>query len=135
MDHPVPSRSTIYRVLVRHQLVDARPRRRRRDQYKRWERPVPMQLWQMDVMGSVWLVDGTECKLVSGLDDHSRFCVIADVVRRATGRAVCAAFTRALAEYGCPEQVLTDNGRQFTGKFTWPRPPPGSIPCPTRSGS
>jgi transposase InsO family protein len=118
----VPSRSTIYRVLVRHQLVQARGRRRRRDQYRRWERPVPMQLWQLDVMGSVWLVDGAECKLVSGLDDHSRFCVMAAVVRRATGRAVCAAFVRALTEYGCPEQVLTDNGRQFTGKHSRPRP-------------
>ena len=27
-----------------------------------------------------------------------------------------------LAEYGCPEQMLTDNGRQFTGRFTRPRP-------------
>jgi hypothetical protein len=48
--------------------------------------------------------------------------VIADVVRRAIGRAVCAAFVRALVEFGCPEQVLTDNGRQFTGKFSKPRP-------------
>ena len=31
-------------------------------------------------------------KLISGLDDCSRFCVIATVVRRATGRAVCRAF-------------------------------------------
>jgi len=35
----------------------------------------------------VFLADGTECKLISGMDDHSRFCVIATVVRRATGRA------------------------------------------------
>ena len=48
-----------------------------------------MQLWQMDVTGSVFLTDGTELKLISGIDDHSRFCVIAAVVRRATARAVC----------------------------------------------
>jgi hypothetical protein len=81
-----------------------------------------MQLWQLDIMGSVLLTDGTEVKLISGVDDHSRFCVIAAVVRRATGRAVCAAFAAALAEYGVPEQVLTDNGRQFTGRFGRPRP-------------
>jgi hypothetical protein len=81
-----------------------------------------MQLWQLDVMGSVLLADGTECKLVSGVDDHSRFCVIAQVVSRATGRAVCQAFADALLTYGCPEQVLTDNGRQFTGKYGRPRP-------------
>jgi transposase InsO family protein len=117
-----PSRSTVYRVLVRHQFVTARPRKKRREDYLRWERPAPMQLWQLDVMGSVRLVDGREVKLVSGVDDHSRFCVIATVAARATARAVCAAFARALTEYGVPEQVLTDNGKQFTGNYGRPRP-------------
>ena len=36
-----------------------------------------MELWQMDVMGGVRLADGRELKLVSGIDDHSRFCVSA----------------------------------------------------------
>lgn len=36
----------------------------------------------MDITGSVFLADGTGLKLVSGLDDCSRFCVIAKVVRR-----------------------------------------------------
>jgi transposase len=48
---PVPSLSTIYRVLVRHGLVDAIPRRRRRQDYKRWQRERPMELWP-DPMGS-----------------------------------------------------------------------------------
>jgi transposase InsO family protein len=119
---PVPSRSTVYRVLVRHHLVQARPRKRRREDFVRWERPGPMQLWQMDVMGSVRLEDGSEAKLISGIDDHSRFAVIAVVVARASGRAVCAAFTAAMEAYGVPEQVLTDNGKQFTGKYGKPRP-------------
>jgi hypothetical protein len=62
--------------------VPARKRKRRRQDYKRWQREEPMQLWQLDVTGSVFLADGTELKLVSGIDDHSRFCVIAAVVRR-----------------------------------------------------
>ncbi len=119
---PVPSRSTIYRVLVRHGLVTARKRKRRRQDYKRWQRDAPMQLWQLDVTGSVFLADGTELKLVSGIDDHSRFCVIATVVRRATARAVCRAFLAAMAVYGIPDEVLTDNGKQFTGRFGRPRP-------------
>lgn len=41
---PVPSRSTIYRVLVRRGLVPARKRKRRRQDYKRWQREAPMQL-------------------------------------------------------------------------------------------
>jgi transposase len=43
------SRSTVYRVLVRHQLLEPVPRRKRREQYCRWERSVPMELWQLDV--------------------------------------------------------------------------------------
>jgi len=119
---PVPSLSTVYRVLTRHQLVCAAVRKRRRQDYRRWQRPAPMQLWQMDIMGSVMLADGRECKLISGIDDHSRYCVIATVVSRATSRAVCAAFVAALESYGVPEEVLTDNGIQFTGKYLRPRP-------------
>jgi transposase len=118
----VPSRSTVYRVLVRNHFVMARPRKRRRQDYKRWERPAPMQLWQMDIVGGV-LADGREYKLVSEVDDHSRFCVIATVVQRATGRAVCAAFARALTAYGVPEQVLTDIQRQTVHRPVQPAPP------------
>jgi len=50
-----PSRSAIYRALVRHRLIDPKPRRRQRDDYKRWKRSRPMELWQMDVMGGVRL--------------------------------------------------------------------------------
>jgi len=81
-----------------------------------------MELWQLDVTGSVFLADGSECKLISGIDDHSRFCVIATVVRRATGRAVCRAFVAAMRIYGTPDEVLSDNVKQFTGRFGKPRP-------------
>jgi hypothetical protein len=62
---------------------------------------------------SVFLADRTECKLISGIDDHSRFCVIAAVVRRATARAVCRAFVAAMLAYGIPDEVLSDNGKQL----------------------
>lgn len=35
-------------------------------------------------------------------------------------RAVCDALAAALRAYGCPSQVLTDNGRVFTGKYNHP---------------
>jgi transposase InsO family protein len=120
--YPSLSRSTVYRVLVRNQLIEPVPRRRRRDQYRRWERSAPMELWQLDVTASLFLADGRECKIVTGIDDHSRFCVIATVVLRATARAVCSAFVAAMQAYGVPAEVLSDNGKQFTGRFGKPRP-------------
>jgi transposase InsO family protein len=114
---PVPSRMSVYRVLVRHGLIEPAPRKRPRDSYLRWERDAPMALWQMDIVGGMFLADGTEAKVVTGVDDHSRYCVIASVVARATGRAVCLAFAAALREFGVPDEVLTDNGKQFTDRF------------------
>jgi transposase InsO family protein len=114
---PVPGRSSVHRALVRHQLIDAKPRRKRRSDYKRWERSRAMELWQLDVMGRVRLSDGTELSAVTGIDDHSRFCVIARLVRRATAKPVCDALADALRTHGVPEAILTDNGKVFTGRF------------------
>jgi len=83
---PVPSVSTVYRVLVRHDLLDAVPHRWPRADYRRWQRVVPMELWQLDIVDGIRLADGSATKIVTGVDDHSRFCVIATVVRTATGR-------------------------------------------------
>jgi transposase InsO family protein len=76
-----------------------------------------MELWQMDITGGVWLTDGTELKVVTGIDDHSRFCVSAKVVRRATAKPVCDALSEAMKAHGIPDQILTDNGKVFTGRF------------------
>jgi hypothetical protein len=102
-------------------LIDPAAWRRRDRRWKRWERARPMELWQMDIVGGMGLADGSELKILTGVDDHSRYCVVAAVMRRATGRAVCQAFSAALARYGVPEEILTDNGKQFTGRFN--RPP------------
>jgi transposase InsO family protein len=114
---PVPGRSSVYRALVRHGLVEAKKRKRRREDYRRWERGRAMELWQMDVMGRVHLAGGLEVKVVTGIDDHSRFVVCAKVVLRATARPVCQALSEALARHGVPSQILTDNGKVFTARF------------------
>jgi transposase InsO family protein len=114
---PMPSEASIYRCLKRHNLIELRRRKKRRDEFRRWERDRPMQLWQMDVMGGVLLDDGTDLKVVTGVDDHSRFCVAAGLVPRATSRAVCEVFKAAMLRYGVPDEVLTDNGKVFTGRF------------------
>ena len=113
----VPGRSSVYRALVRNGRIDPAKRRRRRSDYKRWERGRPMELWQMDIVGGIHLGDGVEVKVVTGIDDNSRFVVCAKVVARATARPVCEALLGALHRHGVPEQILTDNGKVFTGRF------------------
>jgi transposase InsO family protein len=102
-------------------LVRAQTQQHRR-KYRRWQREAPMHLWQLDLVGGVFLADGRECKMLTGIDDHSRFVVIATVLAVPSGRAVADAFLKAMRVYGVPSEVLTDNGKQFTGRFTKPRP-------------
>jgi len=114
---PVPGRSSIYRCLVRHGLIVPQARTRRRSDYTPWERSRAMELWQMDIVGGVRVSDGSEATIVSGIDDHSRFVVSAAVVARATARPTCDALLAAIGRYGAPEQILTDNGKVFTGRY------------------
>jgi transposase InsO family protein len=114
---PLPSLSGIYRALVRAGVVDGQPRRKQLPTYKRWERGRPMELWQMDVVGGVLVADGIEAKILTGVDDHSRFCVCAGIVAKATARPVCGFFVEALERHGVPDEVLTDNGKVFTNRF------------------
>ena len=114
---PLPGRTSVYRALVRHRLLDPKQRKRRRKDYKRWERSRAMDLWQMDIVGRFHLADGTELKAVTGIDDHSRYCVSARLVVRATAKPVCEALKLALGTHGIPNQILSDNGRVFTARF------------------
>jgi transposase InsO family protein len=113
----VPGRTSIYRCLVRHRLIAPQARKRKRSDYKRWERSKAMELWQMDVVGGVKIRNEPDAKIVSGIDDHSRFVISARVVARATARPTCDALARAMRSYGCPAEILTDNGKVFTGRF------------------
>jgi transposase InsO family protein len=121
---PLPGRSSVDRCLVRHGLVVPQARKRKRADYVRWERSRAMELWQMDIVGGVRLADGSEAKIVSGIDDHSRFVVSAMVVARATAKPTCDALALAMRRHGVPAAILTDNGKVFTARFG---PGPGPV--------
>lgn len=114
---PVPSLSGIYRCLKRANLIEPHARKERDKKFKRWERGGPMELWQMDVVGGILLSDGKELKCLTGVDDHSRLCVVAGLMVRATSRSVCDHFANAMRIHGVPQEILTDNGKVFTGRF------------------
>ncbi len=117
---PVPSASAVYRCLVRAGVIAPARRQRRGEGWRRWERGRPMELWQMDVVGGFLLADGSTAKALTGVDDHSRFCVSARLMARERTQPVCDGLTAALLAHGVPEQILTDNGKVFTGRFHHP---------------
>lgn len=117
----VVSESGAYRALARLNLIDPGGRRRRDRRWRRWERGKPMELWQLDTVGGFLLADGSKAKALTGVDDHSRFCVSAFLMPRESSQRVVAGLLQAIERYGVPEQILTDNGKVFTGRFN--RPP------------
>jgi len=107
-------RRSIVRV-VRNGLITPQASRRKKPNYERWETGPVDGAVAVDIVGWVRLVDGSEAKVVTGVDDHSRFCVSALIVARATARQTCE--PSAMRDHGIPAQVLTDNGKVFIGRF------------------
>jgi transposase InsO family protein len=68
---PVPSSSTIRRILHAARLVVAEPRKRPRSSWIRFEAAAPNECWQSDF--THWrLADGSEVEIIDWLDDHAR---------------------------------------------------------------
>jgi len=112
---PVPSVSTIWRVLARRGFVVPQPAKRPKSSFVRFEAALPNECWQSDM--THWaLADGTGVEIVSVVDDHSRFCLasVAFPVTRATD--VAEVLLGAIERHGAPAAVLTDNGCIYTAK-------------------
>ena len=114
---PVPSTSTIRRILHAAGLVVREPRKRPRSSWIRFEATAPNECWQSDF--THWrLADGSEVEIISWLDDHSRYLLGCTAFRRVAGDDVVATFSAAGDEHGWPTATLTDNGSVYTSRFT-----------------
>jgi transposase InsO family protein len=114
---PVPSTSTIRRILHHHGLITPQPRKRPRSSYHRFEAAQPNQCWQSDF--THWqLADGTDVEILNWLDDHSRFLLATTAYRRVAGPDVVASFIDTVNTHGLPASTLTDNGAVYTARFT-----------------
>jgi transposase InsO family protein len=115
--HPIPSTSTVRRILHDAGLVVPEPRKRPRSSWHRFEASTPNEVWQSDF--THWrLADGTEVEICSWLDDHSRYLLGCTVFGRVAGDDVVATFTAAGDVHGWPAATLTDNGSVYTSRFT-----------------
>lgn len=114
-DHtPVPSQSTVYRILREHGQIIAQPRKKPRTR-RRFEYTDPNGCWQIDGMEH-HLADGTKVCIIQIIDDHSRLDVGTYAADGETTTATWAALQHAFAGYGLPVKLLSDNGLAFTGK-------------------
>jgi len=89
------------------------PRPRRRPvAVRRFERPLPNALWQIDIF-TFHLKRMYRVYLVGIIDDHSRFLVGWGLFRQQGAEAVLEVLKGALGQWGAPREILSDNGRQF----------------------
>lgn len=111
---PLPSRSTVYRILREHGQIVAEPHKRpitrRRFVYRD-----PNGLWQIDGMEFVLCTGQVVC-ILQILDDHSRLDVGSLSVRSENGTDAWRSLELAFEGYGVPARVLFDNGLAFSAK-------------------
>jgi transposase InsO family protein len=112
--NPVPSQSSIYRILRAHGRIVAQPRKKPRTR-RRFEYADPNGCWQIDGMEH-YLADGTKVCIIQILDDHSRLDVGTYAATGETTTATWTALQQAFAGHGLPVRLLSDNGLAFTGK-------------------
>jgi transposase InsO family protein len=113
---PVPSTSTIRRILHTAGLVTPAPKKRPRSSYRRFQAAQPNECWQSDF--THWaLADGTDVEILNWLDDHSRYLLAITAFTHVTGGHVVTTFLHAIVENGYPVSTLTDNGLVYTARF------------------
>lgn len=109
-----PSPSTVHRELSSQGLTDKARKKPVKNPSKPrfFERARPNQLWQSDIM--TFRLAGRNAYLIGFIDDYSRYITGLGLYRSQTAAQVLETYRRAVAEYGVPREMLTDNGRQYT---------------------
>jgi transposase InsO family protein len=111
------SLSAVARVLHEAGYVTAAvPTRPHPDHPRRFERARPNQLWQTDLFTFMLKRQNRRVYLVAFMDDHSRFIVAYGLHASQSTALVLEVLEAGLANYGAPEEILTDNGAQYV---TW----------------
>ncbi len=96
--------------------IQPRKKRRSSARVRRFERAKPMQMWQSDITQFTLGPSSMRVYLTVFMDDHSRYVVAWRLMSRQTSDLVMDAFKDGVVRFGKPEEVLTDQGRQY---FAW----------------
>lgn len=76
----------------------------------------PNELWQTDLFTFILKRENRRVWMVAFMDDHSRFIVGYGIYASSSGALVREVLEAAIANFGAPQKVLTDNGPQYK---TW----------------
>jgi transposase InsO family protein len=84
---------------------------------RRFQAAYPGEMWQMDVT-YVYICRIPVLYLVVIVDDHSRYCIAAELVRDQRAETLIGVLHNAVTVYGAPRKLLTDQGSGF---YSWSR--------------
>lgn len=108
------SETHVRRILHDAGLIEPRePTPEREHGPRRFERAAPNQMWQSDIF-TFLLRRHERLYLTAFMDDHSRFIVSWALAHHQRSMLVMEALARGIAAYGTPQEILTDQGRQYT---------------------
>ena len=105
------SHNKIHRVLLENNLAIENLKKKKQRKYCRYERNHSMTLWHTD-----WkeiLIDGNIKYITAFIDDRSRFVVSSGIFDNQTVENTITVLKNGINTYGCPEQIVTDNGSQY----------------------
>jgi len=97
-------------------VLSEEPTHKHADMVRRFERASPNQLWQTDLFTFILKLQTTRVYLVAFMDDHSRFITGYGLHASQSTALTLEVLRAAIASYGRPEEILTDNGTQYV---TW----------------
>lgn len=113
------SPNTIQKTLKKENMalvVEKRRRSVRQKKVRRFERASAMQLWQSDITSMVLTRHKVRVYLTVFMDDFSRYIVAWNLQLQQKSEFVMDTLLRGIDRFGAPEEVLTDQGRQY---FAW----------------
>ncbi|CBT75542.1 IS481-like element ISAar22 family transposase [Glutamicibacter arilaitensis] len=110
-----PSVATIGRILAEAGATKRNPRKRPRKSWLRFARSHPMEMWQIDGLEyRLFDQDATKAMIYQLIDDGSRFDVGTRCFEQMeNAQDAMETLKAAFAEYGVPQQLLSDNGGAF----------------------
>lgn len=108
------SPETVRQTLQKEELIQAPRKKPRKNPQKPrfFERSRPNQMWQTDIFS--FRLGGQVAYLLGYVDDYSRYIVGMGLYRKQTAENLLEVYRQATGESGCPSEMLTDNGRQYT---------------------